>query len=111
MSENGAECVDCAMVFESEQQLGRHRAKFCLNSKYSNEELLKEAFQTLSHRHDISLLAKHPNRSLLDPAASSIRSPAVQSFLSPSAPEGQIDREYRALLREIGEREDLRNKL
>jgi len=91
--------------------LGRHRAKFCLNSKYSNEELLKEAFQSLSQGRDISMLAKSHNRTLLHPSASGIHNSSIQTFLDPAAPQSQIDREYRMLLREIGEREDLKNKL
>lgn len=82
MSQVGCECEDCGMVFESEEQLSRHKAKFCLNSKYANEEVLNSEFQKLSQGKNISLLGKSPNRSFLEPAASAIRQPKVQSFLN-----------------------------
>jgi hypothetical protein len=52
-----------------------------VNSKYANEELLNNEFQKLSQGKNISLLGKTANRTLLDPNASAIRDPALQSFI------------------------------
>jgi hypothetical protein len=82
MSELGLDCEDCGMVFESQDQLSRHKAKFCLNSKYGNEEVLNSEFNKISQGKNISLLGKSANRSMLESGASGIRQPKVQSFLN-----------------------------
>ena len=88
------------MSFDSPGSLGTHQLKFCLNSKYADLDSLDQHYATLQpSRTPPSPSPKHP-------AASSSKYPLESSLTSQP-----LDREYYELLRQIGDREDLRKRL
>ena len=48
------ECENCAMEFDTTAELANHKAKFCVHSKYGNNESLDKRMEELKRiEHDI----------------------------------------------------------
>lgn len=88
------------MAFDAPAALNSHQLKFCLNSKYADLDSLDQQYATLQPHQSPKRIA----------ASSSMAKSSFDPTISRAQPKN-IDREYYELLRQIGDREDLRKKL
>lgn len=88
------------MIFDSPQALSTHQLKFCISSNYADLDSLARQHDTLQpNASPLKQTQKRPLASSSHPLAPSV------------AGTNSLEREYQELLRQIGDREDLRKRL